>query len=150
MKARRQWNESLKMLKEKDKNSATNLTTKTKLILIHSQNICVKKIKEKLSLGKFPTRNTKSPTYTGEKMGGLAPEASPGQKSCSPYLKNKTKAKWARGVSQVVECLPSRYRPISSNPNTWKRRRRGREGEEKNKIERAPKINEKDKNSKGK
>jgi hypothetical protein len=46
--------------------------------------------------------------------------------------------------------LPSRYRPISSNPNTWKRRRRGREGEEKNKIERAPKINEKDKNSKGK
>jgi hypothetical protein len=38
-------------------------------------------------------------------------------KSMRPYLKNKLKQKRVEGVAQVLDCLPSKWKALSSNPN---------------------------------
>jgi hypothetical protein len=47
-------------------------------------------------------------------------------------LKNKIQA---GGVTQVVECLPSKYEALSPSPNTKKKKKRERERERKEKKE---------------
>jgi hypothetical protein len=39
----------------------------------------------------------------------------PGQK-VRPYLQNNQRKKGARGMTQVVECLPCKHKTLSSNP----------------------------------
>jgi hypothetical protein len=34
------------------------------------------------------------------------------------YLKNNLSEKWAGGMAQVVEYLPTKFKALSSNPNT--------------------------------
>jgi hypothetical protein len=54
--------------------------------------------------------------------------------SQDPISKNKTKQKnqhrtGAYGVSQVVECLPTKYDALSSNPSTAKEKERKKDRE---------------------
>jgi hypothetical protein len=43
-------------------------------------------------------------------------------KSARPYLKNKLKEKRAKGMAQVIECLPTNLKILSSNPSTDKKK----------------------------
>jgi hypothetical protein len=43
------------------------------------------------------------------------------KKKVTPYLRDNLKAKKAEGMSQVVECLPSKYKVLSSSPRTTRK-----------------------------
>jgi hypothetical protein len=45
-------------------------------------------------------------------------------KNVRPYSKNKIKAKRAGGVAQVVECLTSKRKALSSNPTISRKKKK--------------------------
>jgi hypothetical protein len=57
-----------------------------------------------------------------QQSGGLQFEASPGKQLERPYLEN-TQHKKAGRVAQVVKCLPSKDKVLSSNPSTTKKKK---------------------------
>jgi hypothetical protein len=61
------------------------------------------------------------PSYTGSLNRRIAVQASP-DINVRPFPKKITKAKRAGGVAQVVECLPSKFKALSSKPSTEKKK----------------------------
>jgi hypothetical protein len=58
-----------------------------------------------------------NPSYVGGTNRRIVVQPSPGKKTQDPIQKI-TKAKKGWDMTQVVECLPSSYKALSSNPST--------------------------------
>jgi hypothetical protein len=74
-----------------------------------------------------PVAHAYNPSYSGvrQRSGGTPFEASLGKYFLRPYLEKTQDKKRADGVSQVVECLPSKHEALSSNPiNTKKKKKK--------------------------
>jgi hypothetical protein len=62
------------------------------------------------------------PAIWEAQIGRLRFRVSP-RKNMRPYLKNNLKSKKGWRYAQVVECLPSKCKALSSNPSTAKKER---------------------------